>query len=105
MKGFSVGILMAVVLSGCAASGGWQSLAAAGPIQVQLTGENRALAKTAPEVELNGIAGTQEVCRMALVTGTRIPRLRCELLSPAEAALVEMKTDDEIMYFREKQSS
>ena len=101
MKGFSLGVAISAALSGCAATGGWAS---GGPAprmtQAALTEQNRQLAETAPEVELNGIAGSPEVCRMELVTGTRIPRLHCELMSPAETALVEMKTDDELEYLR-----
>ena len=102
MKGFSMAVATAVALSGCAASGSFVS-SPARPTQARLTEQNRSLAETAPEVELNGVAGPDEVCRMQLVTGTRIPRWRCELMSPAEAALVEMQTDDEIEYAREQQ--
>lgn len=100
MKGVSVGLVTAVAFSGCAASGGWENVVAESP-QAQFTEQAAALAESAPEVELNGVGGGEEVCRMELVLGTRIPRRRCELVSPAEAALIEMQTEDEIEYARE----
>lgn len=102
MKGFSMAVATAVAVSGCAASGLVASRAVP-TTYAQLTEQDRALAETATEVPLNGVTAPAEICRMQLVTGTRIPRLQCELMSPAEAAVVEMQTHDEIEYAREQQ--
>lgn len=102
MKGVSVGVTMAGFLCGCAA-GGWQQGPAAVTTQARLVAADRNLAQSAPEIQVMAGAESAEVCRMQLVTGTRIPRLRCDLMSPSEAALVEMQTDDEIEYAREQQ--
>lgn len=102
MKGLVVGATMALVLSGCVAGGPQEGASAAFAPAAPSEGD-RLLIESAPEVALTALAEAAEVCRMQLVTGTRIPRLQCELMSPSEAALVEMQTEDEIEYAREQQ--
>lgn len=106
MKGFSVGLAAITLVAGCAGGGVQRATFATGAAtQARLTEADRLLAETAPEIPVTaGGAAAADVCQVGPVTGSRIPRLHCELMTPSEAALVEMQTDEEIKLAREWQA-
>jgi hypothetical protein len=99
MRGLTAILGIALPLTGCATGYGGASTLLPMTSNLEPTAENRALTETAAEVRINAFAG-QEICRSVFATGSRIRRVSCEVLSPAEAVLQDVHTDDELGYAR-----